>query len=312
MRKIWTCAVATLLAFPLAAGCAASRDENDPAANGEEELGESDAVATGESALATCYCAAPYTCKHSSSPSYMYSKAYAAIKRAGVTDSQLIQTFGDAEASVGTHCPEPGTGYSAATDVTSTSSPCSRVHKLRMEGFAAWSRVPPTFGAHIHAVYAGTPVLKQSLKNQLSSFYQKRNGLANNAIDNICPISNSEIDAVRAVQNGGGGGGSTSCVAGGRYCGGDKVSGDPSKLYRCNSDGKSATLIRTCSHGCSVNSGDDDSCRCVAGSAYCGGDVIDGDANTLYRCGSNGVSTSVIKSCPNGCQWNTSNDDACK
>ncbi|WP_394829376.1 hypothetical protein [Pendulispora albinea] len=241
----------------------------------------------------------------------MYPAAYSAIKRAGVTDSQLTQTYGDAEASVGTHCPEPGTKYSAATDVTSTSSPCTRVHRLRMEGFAAWSRVPPTFSAHIHAVYAGTPVLKQSLKNQINSFYQKRNGLANNAIDTICPITQAEIDAVRRVQGGGGGGGG-SCVAGGSYCGGDKVTGDPNTLYRCNADGKTATVIRSCAHGCSVNSGRDDSCRCVAGSAYCGGNVIDGDADTLYRCGSDSVSTTVIKKCSNGCQWNTGVDDSCK
>ncbi|WP_394836946.1 hypothetical protein LVJ94_08565 [Pendulispora rubella] len=309
MRTITTVAAALLFVFPIAAGCSSAREEaNVP---GEEEIGEEGAVATGESALATCYCAAPYTCGHSTSPSYMYPAAYAAIKRAGVTDSQLTQTYGDAEASVGTHCPEPGTSYSAATDVTSTSAPCTRVHRLRMEGFAAWSRVPPTFSAHIHAVYAGTPVLKQSLKNQISSFYQKRNGLANNAIDTICPITDAEITAVRNVQNGGGG--TTDCVAGGAYCGGDRVVGDANTLYRCNSDGKSATQIRACSHGCYVApAGQDDRCRCVAGSAYCGGDVVDGDANTLYRCGSDGVSISVIQVCANGCQWNTGDDDACK
>ncbi len=60
----------------------------------------------------------------------MYSGAHAAMLRAGVGDSLLIQTFGDAPASVGTHCPEPGATYSAATDISSGSSPCSRVHDL--------------------------------------------------------------------------------------------------------------------------------------------------------------------------------------
>ena len=310
-RKLWTFAVATFLSFPVGAaaiGCSSSGDE--ATSENEERETNDEAVATGSSELGTCYCAQPYTCGHSSSPSYMYSAAHSAMLRAGVPDSQLTQTYGDAPASVGTHCPEPGTSYSAATDVTPSSNPCGRVHNLRMQGFAAWYRVPPSFSYHIHAVYAGTPSLKSSLKSQLSSFAQGRNGLADNAVDNICPISQAEKNAVAQVH--GGGGSSGSCVPGGRYCGGDKVSGNANTLYRCGSDGKSASVIRSCTHGCSVNSGTDDSCRCSPGGAYCGGDVIDGNANTLYRCSSNGVSTTVISQCANGCRVNSGTDDSCK
>src|SRR5262249_20712597 len=56
----------------------------------------------------------------------------------------------------------------------------------------------------------------------------------------------------------------SSCVDGGLYCGGDKVSGDHATLYRCDSG--SAKLVRACKHGCVVQSGKDDACACVAGS----------------------------------------------
>ncbi|MBX7098630.1 MAG: hypothetical protein K1X89_13060 [Myxococcaceae bacterium] len=298
-------------ALAVASGCGPIVDGADDA-----EAGDTEAVSSSE--LRTCYCPQPYTCGFSSSPSRMYSGAHAAMLRAGVGDGSLIQTFGDASASVGTHCPEPGATYSAATDIDPGGSPCARVHNLRMQGFAAFYRVPPSFGYHIHMVYAGTPSLKSSLRNQIDSFLRGHNGLASDGYETHCAITAEEKAAVRAVLNGnappssgGSSSGSGSCVPGGSYCGGDKVSGNASTLYRCGSDGKSATVIRSCSHGCSVNPGRDDSCRCVAGSAYCGGDVVSGNSSTLYRCGSDGVSVSVIRSCANGCRVNPGNDDSC-
>ena len=50
---------------------------------------------------------------------------------------------------------------------------------------------------------------------------------------------------------------------------------------------------------------------CVPGGFYCGGDKLDGDPQTLYKCQPNGSGT-VAKSCPNGCQVNPGTDDACK
>ncbi len=184
-----------------------------------------------------------------------------------------------------------------------------------MQGFAAYYRSPPSFSYHIHMVYAGTPSLKSSLKSQLSSFAAGRNGLANNEIETHCPITQAEKNAVADVRNGGsgggGGGGSGTCVQGGYYCGGDKVSGSASTLYVCGSGG-SASPVRACKHGCSINSGDDDSCRCSAGGAYCGGDQVSGNSSTLYRCGSNGVSTTVIARCSRGCSVNSGSDDSCR
>ncbi len=275
---------------------------------GDEEASDDTMVASSE--LGACFCRQPFTCGHSNSPSRMFPGAHAAMIRAGVGDNLLIQTFGDAPLSVGTHCPEPGVTWSAATDIASGSSPCARVHDLRMEGFAAWSRGPPSFSVHIHAVYAGAPVLKSSLVSQLNSFLVGRNGLANNDVETHCAITQAERNAVAAVRGGGNNNGG--CTPRGLYCGGDKVSGSTSTLFRCNADGKSATAVRACKHGCSVNSGDDDSCRCSPGGLYCGGDQVTGNSNTLYRCGSNGVSTTIAARCSNGCRVNSGSDDSCR
>lgn len=49
------------------------------------------------------------------------------------------------------------------------------------------------------------------------------------------------------------------CVDGGRYCGGDKLDGDPGTLYVCqNGAGISPTI---CSNGCVVRAANDDACR---------------------------------------------------
>jgi hypothetical protein len=51
-----------------------------------------------------------------------------------------------------------------------------------------------------------------------------------------------------------------SCVTGSTYCGGDKIDGDPSVLYRCDGGG-TVTVVAKCTNGCSVNPGKNDSCR---------------------------------------------------
>lgn len=49
------------------------------------------------------------------------------------------------------------------------------------------------------------------------------------------------------------------CLDGGRYCGGDKLDGDPGTLYVCQNGAGSAPTI--CSSGCLVRPGNDDACR---------------------------------------------------
>jgi len=105
------------------------------------------------------------------------------------------------------------------------------------------------------------------------------------------------------------------CFAGGFYCGGDKLAGDPGTLYRC--DAPSPPTVRgVCTYGCILRPGLDDTCRggggvCMTGGFYCGGDKLDGDPQTLYKCQSDGTG-SVAKTCPNGCQVNPGSDDTCK
>lgn len=93
------------------------------------------------------------------------------------------------------------------------------------------------------------------------------------------------------------------CVGGSFYCGGDKVAGDPDTLYQCNEGG--VPLARgVCTSGCIIRPADDDTCRggggtCVDGGFYCGGDKLDGDPQTLYRC-SGGIGVDPVE-CADGC-----------
>jgi len=106
------------------------------------------------------------------------------------------------------------------------------------------------------------------------------------------------------------------CVVGGLYCGGDKVTGNSSTLYKCNGPG-TPTVEEQCAHGCSVNAGANDSCKtagsggCVAGGLYCGGDKVTGDASTLYKCTS-GSSGTVVQHCASGCAVHAGTNDACR
>jgi hypothetical protein len=93
------------------------------------------------------------------------------------------------------------------------------------------------------------------------------------------------------------------CVAGGFYCGGDKLAGDSQTLYQCNGGGVPLARGR-CMHGCVVLPTEDDVCsggpmRCVEGGFYCGGNELDGDPQTLYRC-TNGAATAPER-CADGC-----------
>ena len=103
------------------------------------------------------------------------------------------------------------------------------------------------------------------------------------------------------------------CTAGGYYCGGDKLAGDPDTLYQCNAGGVPLARGR-CELGCIVRPTDDDACRgaggCFEGSDYCGGDKLDGDPQTLYTCTA-GAGTNP-RVCPNGCVVETSDDDHCR
>ncbi|HSN26457.1 MAG TPA: hypothetical protein VLT45_09230 [Kofleriaceae bacterium] len=105
------------------------------------------------------------------------------------------------------------------------------------------------------------------------------------------------------------------CVAGSRYCGGDKVAGDPSTLYECVANGV-PKAHGVCPGACVIRTASDDECAavggpCTSGGLYCGGDKLTGDPSSLYQCTS-GAPTFVM-ACENGCVINPSpTKDACR
>jgi hypothetical protein len=50
------------------------------------------------------------------------------------------------------------------------------------------------------------------------------------------------------------------CAAGGTYCGGDQLAGDPASLYQCMNG--TGTFVMKCVNGCAVNPAPNkDACR---------------------------------------------------
>jgi hypothetical protein len=105
------------------------------------------------------------------------------------------------------------------------------------------------------------------------------------------------------------------CQNGGRYCGGDSLAGDPDTVYTCNTGGAPVSRGK-CLGTCRTRPGADDICvaangPCIEGGLYCGGDKVDGDPSTLYRC-TGGVGV-VVKECAKGCVIAPSmHDDDCR
>jgi hypothetical protein len=105
------------------------------------------------------------------------------------------------------------------------------------------------------------------------------------------------------------------CIAGSRYCGGDKVAGDPDTVYECVAGGV-PSAHGTCPGACVLRTGSDDECAavggpCSQGGVYCGGDKLAGDPGSLYQC-ANGAGTFLMR-CTNGCVVNPSpTSDACR
>lgn len=100
------------------------------------------------------------------------------------------------------------------------------------------------------------------------------------------------------------------CTPTGHYCGGDEVGGVANTLYTCNG-GAPPSVLEVCAYGCIVRpAGEDDTCRCQPGGAYCGGDKVEGNVDTLYHCNQDGSGT-VIEHCAKGCKVIAGQDDAC-
>lgn len=102
----------------------------------------------------------------------------AAIYGSALPITQGSYNAGGVAASAGTH---DGGGV---VDVGLTSA--SAVLALRKAGFAAWQRTPAEgFAYHIHCVAIGDREMSPSAKDQITSYFNGRNGLANNAKDPV-------------------------------------------------------------------------------------------------------------------------------
>jgi hypothetical protein len=205
----------------------------------------------------------------------IHPRASDAFRAAGVASWRIMQTIGNAAASAGTHRQDGtvnGHPYCAATDISvrglSHAQIRNLLERLGRVGFAAWFRWPghdhwPSGSApHIHAVYANAR-MKSMLRSQVRSWLVGRNGLAYNQTYAFYRWSATAKSTVRHkfAQSGSGSTNSgSSCVPGGYYCGGDKISGNHSTLYRCTGSGAPAK-VRVCSRGCAVRSGQNDACK---------------------------------------------------
>jgi hypothetical protein len=205
----------------------------------------------------------------------LHPRASDAFRAVGVSASRILQTIGNAAASAGTHAQDGtvnGHPYSAATDLSVSGLSNAQIRNLleRMAkvGFAAWFRQPGHDGwpasevRHIHAVYANAK-MKASLRSQVRSWLAGRNGLVSNTLYGFYHWTTAAKDTVRrkfAQSASGTTNAGSSCFVGGSYCGGDKISGDPSTLFRCTGVG-APTVIRKCARGCAVRPGQDDACR---------------------------------------------------
>ena len=205
----------------------------------------------------------------------LHPRASDALRSIGISASRIMQTIGHAAASAGTHAQDGvvnGHPYCAATDISVSGLSNTQIRhlleKLGRVGFAAWFRWPghdgwPSYEVrHIHAVYANAR-MKSSLRSQVRSWLVGRNGLVSNTLYQFYKWSATAKAVVRhkfAQSASGTTNYGSSCVVGGYYCGGDKVSGSSSTLYRCTGTGAPA-VVRRCANGCRVNPGSDDSCR---------------------------------------------------
>lgn len=106
------------------------------------------------------------------------------------------------------------------------------------------------------------------------------------------------------------------CPAQDFVCGGGAVVGAPDTLYRCDADGVPRAR-GGCTNGCTTLLGAPDQCAgsatCLVGGFYCGGDKVEGDPGTLYRCSPSSQPPTVQTACTNGCiVAPTGTDDHCR
>jgi hypothetical protein len=144
---------------------------------------------------------------HAPLKSGLHPDASDALRALGVSADQITQTIGHASASAGTHEKDgevEGVDYSAATDISirgkSEREIKTFLDELGAAGFAAWYRKDGADGwsgaNHIHAVWAGCS-MKASLRKQVRSWLDGRNGLVSNSTYKFYAWPESSKDVVR-------------------------------------------------------------------------------------------------------------------
>jgi len=138
----------------------------------------------------------------------LHPRASLAIQAAGIPAWRITQTIGSAAASAGTHLQDgtyDGFAYSAATDFSTSGLSSTQIknmlERLGLVGFAAWYRQSGYDGwsgvSHIHAVYTNC-LMKSSLRSQVKSWLEGRNGLVSNQIYGFYKWSNVSKKTIKS------------------------------------------------------------------------------------------------------------------
>lgn len=172
-----------------------------------------------------------------------------------------------------------------------------------MDRFIRFAFVCVVLGGCSSAPAKDDPILGVREKRDAGSETTTSGGVASDTSDTAPPASSDPTTPVDATPPDAGApapSGPICDLGNGLYCGGHHAPGAPNELYRCT-DGI-PTLEETCAGECArYPDGMNDHCSCWLGNGlYCGGNGVNGDANTLYRC-TDGVVT-VEETCSAGCE----------
>lgn len=205
----------------------------------------------------------------------LHPRASDGLRAAGVTASRITQTIGNAAASAGTHAQDGtvnGLPYSAATDISVTGLSDTQIRNLLSKLAKAGFAAWFRFPGH-----DGWPA---SEARHIHAVYANAKMKAS---------LRSQVRSWLVGRNG-------------------LASNTLYTFYHWSA--ADTAVVRgkfTQSASGTTNAGS----TCFVGGAYCGGDKVSGDKNTLFRCTGTGAPT-VIRVCANGCAVHSGDDDACK
>jgi hypothetical protein len=205
----------------------------------------------------------------------LHPRASDALRAAGVTASRITQTIGNAAASAGTHAQDGtvnGVPYSAATDISVTGLSNAQIQNLL-------SRLAKVgFAAWFR--FPGHDGWPASEVRHIHAVYTNAKMKAS---------LRSQVRSWLVGRNG-------------------LVSNTLYGFYHWSAADKAVVRGKFAqSASGTTNAGS----TCFVGGAYCGGDKVTGDKNTLFRCTGTGAPT-VIRKCASGCAVHTGDDDACR